>query len=144
MYFTTFHQNRLQPSSGNNFCRFKQKSKRRLNRRFDFYVVSFFIPKIILKIPLKNLGLLKITTFIKLPPLIFRAGNSEYYHPYCQNRNKKFRRAKTTYQQTDGKCYCYNALIICTVASAHYYPLRYYIIVENGIFCYKTSIFISV
>ena len=32
-----------------------------------FYVASFFMPKIILKIPDKNLGLLKITTFIKSP-----------------------------------------------------------------------------
>ena len=31
---------------------------------FSFYVFSFFIPKIIRNMPLKNLGLLKITTFI--------------------------------------------------------------------------------
>ena len=33
--------------------------------RFYFYVFSFFMPKISLKKPLKILGLLKITTFIK-------------------------------------------------------------------------------
>lgn len=36
-----------------------------LAHRFSFYVFSFFIPKIIRNRPLKILGLLKITTFIK-------------------------------------------------------------------------------
>ena len=35
------------------------------------YMFCFLIPKIILKIPLKNFGLFTNTTFIKIPPIIY-------------------------------------------------------------------------
>lgn len=38
----------------------------------QFYVQSFLIPNIILKIPLSALGLLKTTTFISRPPIQYR------------------------------------------------------------------------
>ena len=100
----------------------------------------FLIPKIILKIPLKNLGLLTKTTFIRKPPIIVLSaaptGNSEYYYPDREYRHQKFRRAKAAYKQPQGKSKPDSSLIEIE-AFAHFVPSLQYQYIEKTKKCYS-------
>ena len=90
----------------------------------------FLIPKIILKIPLKNFGLFTNTTFIKAPSAIFYlsaapTGHSEYYYPDREYRHQKFRRAKAAYKQPQGKSKP-NSSLIQIEAFTHFVPSLQY------------------
>lgn len=113
----------------------------------EFHMFCFFIPKIILKIPLKNLGLFTSTTFIIAPPdnlkLTPPTRNTEYYYPYRKNGNQALRRAKTAYQQTACKGQSYRTLITIK-PSSHFVsslPCLQYQYIEKTKKCYSYLFF---
>lgn len=107
---------------------FFDKNKKSCQSRI--YVLSIgclFMPKIILKIPFKNLGPLKITTFTTKPPLAFVTGTSENNYPECKYRYQKFRRTETRNQHTARKSYCGKTFIKIKAFSHFVSPLQYII-----------------
>lgn len=89
-----------------------------------YYSDCFLIPKIILKIGFKNFGLFTNTTFINVTPiLIFMSWQTQNYNPYCQNSNQKFRRTKTAYKKSAGKCECQNTPINSAMPSHFVAPI---------------------
>ena len=89
------------------------------------YMFCFLIPKIILKIPLKNFGLFTSTTFIRKPPISIN----------YQQRQQEFRRAKATDKQTQSKGKPHSALIDVK-AFSHFVPSLQYQYIEKTKKCY--------